>query len=323
VSDSPGPLVSVGVTSYRRPEGLEKLLVCLLEQTYSNLEIIISDNCSSMAEIEALLTDYAARDSRVRVFRQHANIGVKPNHTFLARQASGEFFLWLHEDDDIPRNYIERCVARFSDSPQIALVGSRADAFWEGRYWFTYKNYSDLGENTYTRLGCLILIAYTDPSAFQQYFFGVFRREALIDCIWEDGQYYYREKFSLIFRIAEQGYIHFADDVTFEKHNLIDDSMKWRRAEYVDKPLPNKILGKKFEKLAPMTWNIMATVSKSERLSYLEKARLLLLCLLRFMGAWMASKTPLGRRIIGFPRRVLGTVRRIIRRALQKVLRSL
>ncbi|MBK7374561.1 MAG: glycosyltransferase [Chitinophagaceae bacterium] len=41
------PLVTVGIPTYNRPGGLERTLACITVQTYANLEIIVSDNCSA------------------------------------------------------------------------------------------------------------------------------------------------------------------------------------------------------------------------------------------------------------------------------------
>jgi len=314
------PLVSVGVTSYQRPEGLKKVLNGLLGQTYKNLEIVVSDNCSSMVEIEKVLEYFTNQDKRIRVFRQAVNIGMEPNHTFVARKATGDYFLWLHDDDDIPQNYIERCVERFSDSSQIELVGPRADAHLEGRYWYTYRNYSNLGQSVYVRLRTLIAIGYSEPSGFQQYFYGVFRRKTLMDCIWVDGKYYYKETFSLFFRLSERGFIHFADDVKLDKYNFNEDFKKWRDANYVDKPLRYKFAGAKVEELLPRTVNILSTVARSSNLGRADKVRLMTFCLTRFAAALASGRAPLWKRIALLPFRLLRKIVHLTARALDKVL---
>jgi Glycosyltransferases involved in cell wall biogenesis len=43
---SPKPLVSIGVPTFNRPEGLRRTLECLTRQTYPTFEIIISDNAT-------------------------------------------------------------------------------------------------------------------------------------------------------------------------------------------------------------------------------------------------------------------------------------
>jgi glycosyltransferase involved in cell wall biosynthesis len=49
------PLVSIGVPTYNRPLGIKRVLDCLTNQTYTNLEIVISDNCSTDPEVEKVI----------------------------------------------------------------------------------------------------------------------------------------------------------------------------------------------------------------------------------------------------------------------------
>ena len=93
------PLVSVGLPTYNRPEQLRSAILRLFEQTYSNLEIVVSDNCSTMPEVGEVLAELAARDDRLVWFRQDRNIGIAPNHKIVLQKAAGEFFLWLADDD--------------------------------------------------------------------------------------------------------------------------------------------------------------------------------------------------------------------------------
>lgn len=59
------PLVSVGIPTYNRPEGLRQTLECITRQTYKNLEIIVSDNCSLESETEAIVREFMAKDSHI------------------------------------------------------------------------------------------------------------------------------------------------------------------------------------------------------------------------------------------------------------------
>jgi glycosyltransferase involved in cell wall biosynthesis len=85
------PLVTVGIPTYNRPKGLERTLQCILGQTYTNLQIIISDNCSFEKEVLLVLQKYAAQDDRVRYFIQEENLSIIPNFQFLLDNASGEY----------------------------------------------------------------------------------------------------------------------------------------------------------------------------------------------------------------------------------------
>jgi glycosyltransferase involved in cell wall biosynthesis len=89
---------------------LRATLPTVLDQDYPNLEILISDNGSS-DDTEAFCREAAARDPRIRYFRQPANIGLYRNHNFLIDQSRGDFICFFHDHDtrtpDIVRAYVE------------------------------------------------------------------------------------------------------------------------------------------------------------------------------------------------------------------------
>ena len=67
------PLVSVGIPTYNRPDGLRRTLECITRQTYKNLEIIVSDNASETDEVEVIAKEYIEKDPRVQYFKQEIN----------------------------------------------------------------------------------------------------------------------------------------------------------------------------------------------------------------------------------------------------------
>ena len=64
------PLISIGIPTYNRPIGLEKTINCFINQTYKNIEIIISDNNSKDPKVQQLCEKYSIQDSRIKYFRQ-------------------------------------------------------------------------------------------------------------------------------------------------------------------------------------------------------------------------------------------------------------
>lgn len=93
------PLVSVGIPTYNRPDGLKRTLECILAQTYTNLEILVSDNASPNPEVEKIAREFASRDSRIIYYRQEENKGAVFNFKFVLKQAHGKFFMWAADDD--------------------------------------------------------------------------------------------------------------------------------------------------------------------------------------------------------------------------------
>jgi glycosyltransferase involved in cell wall biosynthesis len=103
------PLVSVGIPTYNRPAGLERTLNQITKQTYSNLEIIVSDNCSPNVEVEKVVNTFL-KDQRVKYFRQKTNITAFPNFRFVLKKAHGEYFFWAADDDEWAETYVEELV---------------------------------------------------------------------------------------------------------------------------------------------------------------------------------------------------------------------
>lgn len=116
------PLVSVGIPTYNRPEGLERTLQCIGQQSYSNLEIIISDNCSTNEDVLPILQKFAAKDSRIQYFRQVSNRSIVPNFQFLLDRASGKYFMWAADDDFWDTNFIETCVLGMEERDDVVLA---------------------------------------------------------------------------------------------------------------------------------------------------------------------------------------------------------
>lgn len=95
------PLVSIGIPTYNRPESLERIITCLLKQTYVNFEIIISDNASTDLKVVEITNQYKSKDNRIKVFRQDSNLGMIKNFYFVEKEAKGDFFMWFSDDDYI------------------------------------------------------------------------------------------------------------------------------------------------------------------------------------------------------------------------------
>ena len=86
--DSTAPLVSIGIPTYNRASSyLQYALRSAVRQTFENIEIIVSDNCSSDST-ESVVKEFG--DSRVRYYRQKENIGPVNNRHFLPGAISGE-----------------------------------------------------------------------------------------------------------------------------------------------------------------------------------------------------------------------------------------
>ena len=114
------PLVSIGIPTYNRAAGnLRKVIERALEQTYPNVEVIVSDNCSSDHTSEVVKS---IEDTRLRYFRQETNIGPNNNFNFCLNQAKGDYFLLFHDDDMIDRDFIEACMSSLEPGQPVGAI---------------------------------------------------------------------------------------------------------------------------------------------------------------------------------------------------------
>jgi glycosyltransferase involved in cell wall biosynthesis len=120
---SAAPRLTVGLPVYNGENYLAEALEALLGQTYTDFELIISDNASTDGTGD-IGRRYSRQDSRVRYYRQPENIGLAPNHNFVAFQARGELFKWASNDDLYARDLLERCVGELDEHPDVVLVHS-------------------------------------------------------------------------------------------------------------------------------------------------------------------------------------------------------
>lgn len=120
------PTVSIGLPVYNGAEYLELALESLLSQSWTDFELIISDNASS-DDTPAIATKFVAIDDRVRYLRSDENRGASWNYARVFEQASGEFFLWASHDDLYERTFLESTVAALkADGNAIGCYSSIA-----------------------------------------------------------------------------------------------------------------------------------------------------------------------------------------------------
>jgi glycosyltransferase involved in cell wall biosynthesis len=120
---STNPKVSIGLPVYNGEAYLQDAIASILDQTYQDFELIICDNAST-DQTEAICRQYAAKDRRIRYYRQAQNIGATANFNRTFELARGVYFKWAAHDDLLERTYLEKCVAVLDRTPDAVLCQS-------------------------------------------------------------------------------------------------------------------------------------------------------------------------------------------------------
>jgi len=115
------PRVSVGLAVFNGENFLSEAIESMLNQTFDDFELIISDNASTDST-EAICRAHAERDSRIRYIRQATNRGAAWNQNEVMRQARGELFKLAAHDDLCEPEFLARCVEALDAHPECVLA---------------------------------------------------------------------------------------------------------------------------------------------------------------------------------------------------------
>ena len=113
--------LTLGLPVYNGERFLAASLDALLAQTFTDFELIISDNGSTDGT-GAIAGRYESIDPRVVYFRHPRNLGLAFNHNFVIEQAHGEFFKWVSDNDLYAPDLLQRCIDALDSRPEIVLA---------------------------------------------------------------------------------------------------------------------------------------------------------------------------------------------------------
>lgn len=121
-------LVSIVMPNYNCAKFIKETIQSVIEQTYSNWEILFVDDCSTDDSI-AVAESFC--DSRIRIFKNEKNSGAAVSRNKALREAKGRWIAFLDSDDIWVKDKLEK---------QILFME-------ENNYSFSYAKYEEVDEN--------------------------------------------------------------------------------------------------------------------------------------------------------------------------------
>jgi glycosyltransferase involved in cell wall biosynthesis len=110
--------VSIGMPVFNGEKYVKDALDSILAQTFQDFELVISDNAST-DHTQQICRGYAAKDGRVRYYRNERNLGGPKNYNRVFELSSGEYFKWAAYDDVLAPEYLRKCVNVLDKDPSI------------------------------------------------------------------------------------------------------------------------------------------------------------------------------------------------------------
>ena len=170
------PRVSIGLPVYNGENYLAEAVQSVLDQTFDDYELVISDNASTDRTAE-ICQDFSSSDKRVRYFRNERNLGAAPNYNLAWEKSTGEYFKWFAHDDRIKPEYLATTVSALDERPDVILCNTVVDYIGaKGEHLGYYKSVLEQCdvESVSERFSTMILRSHTCVD-----FFGVLRRKIM------------------------------------------------------------------------------------------------------------------------------------------------
>ena len=116
-----GPLVSVIMTAYNVEDLVKTSIMSILNQNYCNLELIVVDDCSTDATLEALRL-LEGKDERMQVIAKDRNDGTYVSKNIGLLRAEGEYVTFQDSDDWSHPDRLGKSVAVLESKPEIVAL---------------------------------------------------------------------------------------------------------------------------------------------------------------------------------------------------------
>lgn len=126
------PLVSVLIPCYNVEAYVEESVSSIINQTYTDLEIIVINDCSTDRTKE-ILESLAQRDTRIKVFNNDTNLKLIETLNRGVSLCNGEYIARLDADDIAFPERIEKQVAFMEDHPDYSIVSTMFYTFRTGK----------------------------------------------------------------------------------------------------------------------------------------------------------------------------------------------
>jgi len=120
------PLITVVIAVYNTEKYIREAVQSILDQTFTNFELIIIDDASTDNTLEIL---QSFKDDRIVLISNKTNQGIPKNANTALKLAKGEYIAKMDGDDISHPKRLERQLAYLNNNPEVVICGSWAQIF--------------------------------------------------------------------------------------------------------------------------------------------------------------------------------------------------
>ena len=147
---------------------LKEQIDSILNQTYTNIHLIISDDNSPNEEIKEILKQYEKQDKRITLYIQEQNLGYNKNFEFLLKKSEANYIAFSDHDDIWYKEKIEKCLNKLIKEKVDMVYCNSRQVDENGKVlhddYFKYKNVplingkNHIAISRYIGIGCSQII---------------------------------------------------------------------------------------------------------------------------------------------------------------------
>ncbi len=124
------PFIQVYILTYNRPEYLTQAIQSVLNQSYDNFSVIVSDN-STNDETEKQLQSF--HHPKLTYIRRIPSTPSLDHYRTVLSEASSDYFMIFHDDDIMEPDCLRILSAELNESPSAAAAAGNANVFWDSK----------------------------------------------------------------------------------------------------------------------------------------------------------------------------------------------
>ena len=177
------PRLSIGLPVRNGESVIERAIDSLLNQTFTDFELVIVDNCSTDDTVK-IVEDYQQQDSRVKLYKNKQNIGQLANFDMALELASGELFMWASADDFWREEFAETLVATLDSSAEFDAATGAISRVTPSNKQIDVIRFPALqphGNSGKLAIALRIAAGYSNKKRYHLLFYSMFRRNFLIE----------------------------------------------------------------------------------------------------------------------------------------------
>ncbi len=114
--------IDVLLATYNGEKYIKEQIDSILKQTYKNIRLIISDDCSTDNTVR-ILEEYKEKDNRIEIYTQTENLGVVKNIEFLLKKVENELYMLSDQDDVWLPEKIEKSIKTLKEQNADLVFG--------------------------------------------------------------------------------------------------------------------------------------------------------------------------------------------------------